>query len=373
LADAIAQLPPKAIIHLAVPTHMALLERLTLPSTDRDELRGMVQLQLEKTLPYPVEEVAHDFEVLDKTDSEATLVSIAVHEPAMVELCKPLHDARRIPQQITVFGQHVAAVCPPEEVVLAMWEEQEQVVVAVCEKGKLVWAQLISTKDPETVSLDLPRVLLTAEMEGVTTGFTRVLLGDTLAELKPVISEAVAVPVEPLALDGKTPDTNLLPESWLSEARGFERNERIKGQLMTVAVVYLLLLAGAFVYLAWTKRRVQMMDAELAALQPQLADIQAQQAKWEALAPAIDPRRYPVELLFQAQNARPSPDLRITVFDTGLAQFMVEGEAPSAAVAIAYSEKLKSEPELSSFRIEMPNPPAILPNEHAQFRIFGRL
>jgi hypothetical protein len=376
LAEAVAHVPPKAIVHLAVPTTMALLERLSLPSSDRDELAGMVQLQLEKTLPYPVEEVASDFEVLESVENESTLVSTAVHEPALSELCQPLRDQKRIPDRITVFGQHIAALCPPDQTVLVLWEEQEHLMAGIAEKGRLGWAQTIGAgRDLDSLQADLPRVLLSAEMEGVPANVTRVLAAGDLHDLGPVLRDTLDLPVQIVTLDNgvPAPATNLLPPSWTSEARGYERTEQLKQRLMAAAVVYLVLLAIAFVYLAWTKRRVQVVNVNIAQLAPQLDQIQQQRTLWENLAPAVNPKRYAVELLHQVQRARPSKDLAITNFDINPTQFMVEGEAPSAAVAIAFSEKLRAEPELSEFRIEMPNPPTILPNERAQFRIFGRL
>lgn len=375
LSELIPLLPAQAPIHLAIPTSMVLMERQTLPSTDREELSGMVQLQLEKTLPYPVEEVTSDFQVLSSSENESTVSVVAVHGPALSTLCQPLRDRRRLPQKITVFGEHVAATCPEGETVLALWMEQEQLVVAVCESGKLGWAHSLAERDAETVQVELPRLLLSAEMEGVPTAFTSVMVASEVAELVPALREALGIPVLPLATEGNlpVPETNLLPGEWGIEARGYERTERIKQQLMAVAVVYLILLAGAFVYLAWTKRRVQVVDREIAQLQPQLTATQARQAQWQALAPAIDPSRYAVELLYQVTKARPSESLAITTFDSGPDRFSVEGEAPNAAEAIAYSQKLQSEEELSAFQIEMPNPPSILPNEHAQFRIFGKL
>jgi hypothetical protein len=70
LGEAAAAVPPGAAIHLALPAHAALLERLTLPSTNREELAGMVQLQLEKTLPYPMEDVTSDFDVIKRIDAD---------------------------------------------------------------------------------------------------------------------------------------------------------------------------------------------------------------------------------------------------------------------------------------------------------------
>jgi hypothetical protein len=375
LAEAMANVPPKAVVHLAVPTPMALLERLSLPSIDRDELAGMVQLQLEKTLPYPVEEVTSHFEVLGNSETESTLVSSAVHEPALAELCQPLREQKRLPEKITIYGQHVAGLCPPEETVIVFWEEQDQLMLGISERGLLGWAQALSSREPEAVGSELPQLLLGAEMEGVPTTATRVLAVGDLHNLEGVLRETLGLPVQMVALDGgsPSPSTNLLPAGWTDEARGYQRMEQLKQRLMAAAVVYLVFLALAFVFLAWTKRRVQVMDANIAQLAPQLSQIQEWQSRWEALAPAVDPARSPAELLYQLRRARPSKDLAITVFTYKPDGFSVEGEAPSAGVAIAFSEKLKAEPELSTYRIDMPNMPTILPNERAQFRIFGKL
>ncbi|RYD62339.1 MAG: hypothetical protein EOP84_34690, partial [Verrucomicrobiaceae bacterium] len=87
LAEAIPLIPAQSPIHLAIPTSMVLMERLTLPATDREELGGMVQLQLEKMLPYPVEEVTSDFQVLSSGETESTVVSLAVNAPSLSALC----------------------------------------------------------------------------------------------------------------------------------------------------------------------------------------------------------------------------------------------------------------------------------------------
>ena len=48
------------------------------------------------------------------------------------------------------------------------------------------------------------------------------------------------------------------------------------------------------------------------------------------------------------------------------------GEAPTASVAIDYMAKLKAEPGLDAFTIDA-KPPQLLPNDHAQFNINGKL
>jgi hypothetical protein len=117
---------------------------------------------------------------------------------------------------------------------------------------------------------------------------------------------------------------------------------------------------------------MQALDQQIARTRPLIEATQAQQSKWQALTPAIEPGRYVVEIAWLVYKSRPSPGVHITQLDMNAAQFMVEGEAPSAGDAIDFLERLKAEPGLSAYRIEAGNP-VILPNESAQFRIFGKL
>ena len=77
LAEAAAALPAGTHLHLALPCQAVLLERMTLPATDRAELAGMVHLQLEKSLPFPIEDVSADFLIVETGETESTLVSAA--------------------------------------------------------------------------------------------------------------------------------------------------------------------------------------------------------------------------------------------------------------------------------------------------------
>ena len=69
---------------------------------------------------------------------------------------------------------------------------------------------------------------------------------------------------------------------------------------------------------------------------------------------------------------RPVEDVAITQFDCNPNVFMVEGEAPNATQATDYAERIRADHDLYIFRIEA-GPAQILPNEHGQFRIYGKL
>lgn len=378
LEGALVGLPAKTPLHLALPAPMALMERLTLPSTDREELAGMVQLQLEKTLPYPVEEVTSDFEMLRAEESESTVLLSAVHIPGLEALCAPLKTRQRLPEKISIFAQHVAAACPAEETVLAIWAEQEQLAVAICEKARLSWVQTFPGTDAETLRDDLSRALLSAEMEGVPVAFTRVLLDSDRADLGATLREIFDVPVETLLLSGTLPEpaTNLVPPSWTAEVRKFESTERVRQRLTWAAMGYLILVAIAFLYLAWMKRQVQQVDRAVAQMQPQVEAVAAIQKRWRVLRPAIDKQLFAVEILYLVRSNLPSEEVLMTGFDYAQTndnwQFTVEGEAPTAALAVEFTGKLQKDPELQAFRVEKTRD-NFLPDGRVQFVIVGKL
>lgn len=380
LGEAVAALPLKMAVRLAIPCQAALLERLTLPATDREELAGMLQLQLEKTLPYPVEEVSSDFEVIHTAENESTLLSVAAHSGQLDEICQPLRDLSRLPQKITLFAMHVAAACPADETVLAIYAEQGQFVLAICEQGKLSWAQTVTGFDDDTLLGELPQMMLAAEMEGVPTKFSGIRLDQELARLERPLRDLFNLPVELLALDRlPEPAGNLVPSAWQADTRRLERAERLKQRLLIAAVIYLLCVAGAFVYLAWLKREAQKIAVQYAAARPQLELIMRSERRWNELRRAIDPRFFTIEILFQAHRNLPvaeaQPDaaapVRITEFIQTGGKWTVVGEAISANFAIEYAEKLKAEKDLEAWKI-VSGPPTILKGEQAKFSIEGQ-
>ncbi len=63
--------------------------------------------------------------------------------------------------------------------------------------------------------------------------------------------------------------------------------------------------------------------------------------------------------------------MQITTFQQSARQLSVDGEAPSAALAYQFVDKVKNNPGLQNFQFEMAAP-RILPNDHAQFRLEGK-
>lgn len=379
LAEAAEAAPLHCPIHLALPVSAVMFERMTLPATDPDELRGMMRLQLEKTLPYPVDEVTSDYAAIQTGEKESVVMAVALSNVQLDLLCAPLRAAGRFPEKITVRAMHLAATCPVSAVVLLIYKEEGKFIIAICENGNLGFVHTLAATEIGEVTAELPQVLLSAELDGVPSDFSRIQLDRECAEIKDKTSALLGLPVDVISTEEQVagPNINLFPSIWQGVITAAEQRAKAKSFLILAAGVYLAIVLCASGYLFWMTSRVATLDKALRAIQPEVASIQARSTRWNSLAPVLDPGRYTVELLYQIQKSLPSDSIRITEFDQSFdqvnSQFTIKGEAPTPALAIDFGEQLKNNPDLKDFRIEVPAP-ALLPNsEHAQFEIFGKL
>jgi hypothetical protein len=375
MEEVAAALPDGATVRLSLPVSAVLMERMRLPSTDREELAGMVVLQLEKTLPYGGEELTSGFDIIQQEGTESDLLAIAVSNQQLDELCEPLRANRKLPDEVTVFAIQFAARFPAEEVAALIFREGDVTILAIAQKGKLVAAHTCPTTDRDEFLDELPRLLLAAELEGAPVNFSLVAVERGLAPwMDDLRAQFAGVSVLLVPIDGPLDPgpVNLVPAGWTQEQQKQARRARMRDWLALAGMIYLFFLLAAAAYIIWLQHQVGAIDAKVLAATPTVDAIGQQKARWTALEPAIDPTRYTVELLQEINKSIPSDDLHVTIFDQSPAQFMVEGEAPTAGMAIQYMDALKANPDLDAFRLES-GPPEILPNEHAHFRIFAKL
>lgn len=367
-------IPSNTKVHLALPCRTALMERMKLPATDREELMGMIQLQVEKTLPYPVEEASVDFVPLQKEESETTLLSVVANHRHLDTLCEPLRAKGRLPDKISIAAQHVAAHCEAGGIVLNIWFELGETVVGIAEKGSLGYATIIPTTDTATVLLELPMLLLNASLDGVPTEFTRVRVETAAADLIPGLKLHLNRSVEIFDFKPATDDLalNLVPEPWHAEVRRQENAGRFRQRLQTAVLCWLVLLVGVLVFLVVLNKKLRSVENEIAQIAPTLQMAQTQKQRWDLMAPAVQPKRFAVEILRIAQLSRPSTEVSITKFDYNIKGFTIEGEAANTTLWDGYVQKLQSDPALSIFKLEA-GPPELLPNDHAKFKISGKL
>jgi hypothetical protein len=360
-------------IVLALPVDLVLAQRFRLPTTDPSEFTDMVRIQIEKAMPYSTEEMTTDSEIISQTEEGSVISAVAVHNEKLGELAAPLLSRGLIPSQVTVYAGHRAATHLPEGTALFIYPENEALVCAISEEGKLSFTRTLDGADALQLQRDLPQLALSAELQGINTSSPRIFLAENLYEFRDTVEGVFATRSELIAVEVPPADSrlNLLPESWRQRRAQLARLKEWKKRLLVGACAYAGLLLLFLAYLLVLKVQVSRLDTRIAKDAPRTEFVKKTEARWKALAPAIDPRFYPIEVIFHLNSSLPSPDVRITVFNQSARQISVDGEANSAALAYQFADKVKKNPDLQTFQFEL-GAPRILPNDHAQFRLEGK-
>ena len=358
---------------LGLPVNAVLAQRLRLPTVEASEFSEMVRIQIEKALPYSTEEVTTDFEVIEQTEEGSVVSAVAVHNEKLSELAAPLLARGIIPSQVTVYAAQRAATHAAAGRAFFLYSENHSLVCAISEDGKLGFTRSLDGADAAQLQRDLPQLALSAELQGINTSFPVVLLDESLHELLETVQGLFVSRADLIGVEAPPAPTklNLLPDSWRQRRAELVRQAGWKKRLLWAGGAYAAVLLLLAAYVLVLRIQASALDRRIARDEPSTSFIKKTEGKWKALSPAIDPHYYPIEVLFHLFESLPSPDVQITQFAQSARQVSVDGEAPTAALAYQFADKVKKNPELTSFRFEMAAP-RILPNDHAQFRLEGK-
>jgi hypothetical protein len=317
--------------------------------------------------------VTSDFEVIERAESDSIISSVAVHNQRLNELAAPLINRGHIPRQVTVYAVQRAVSRAAEGRALIIYREGEKLVSAISENGKLSLTRTLGTEGAGLQN-DLPQLALSAELQGIDTSFPTVLLDEDCLPLRDTIERVFAqrpslmgveAPPAPVKLD-------LTPETWRQQRAALARRKEWKKRLIWAGGAYAAFLLLFALYVTFLRFQVGYMKNAIKRDAPKVDFIKQTEADWKALAPAIDPHYYPIEIMLHLFESLPNPEVRITVYDQSVKNISVQGEAPSAALAYQFAEKVKKNPGLQGFTFDL-GTPRILPNDHAQFRLEGKV
>ena len=358
---------------LGLPVNIILAQRLRLPTVERDEFVEMVRIQMEKAMPYSTDDVTTGSEIIQQTEEGSIISAIAVHNERLSELAAPLLSRGLIPGQVTVYAAQRAATHARSGTALLIYPENGSIVCAITEEGQLSFTRTLDSDDPLQLQRDLPQLALSAELQGISTAFSNVLLDESLYGLRDTVQGIFAVPVELIAVEVPPAESglNLLPDAWRQRRARVHRQAEWRKRLVLAGAVYGGLLFLFFAYYLVLRFEINRLDRRIARDTPRTDFIKKADATWKAFAPAIDPHYYPIEVLLHLFECLPSADVRITIFSQSARQISVDGEANTAALAYQFADKVKKNPELQTFQFDMAAP-RILPNDHAQFRLEGK-
>jgi hypothetical protein len=373
LGEAAPLLNAQDDVVLGLPIAAVLTQRFRLPTVDPTEFPEMVRIQIEKALPFSPDEVTTDFELIEQNENESVISAVAVRNDHLAEIAAPLLARGLIPRQVTVYASQRATTYAPEGNALLIYPEGETLVSAVTENGKVSMTRTLDGIGPDQLRVELPQLALSAELQGISGSFPNVLLDETCYELRDAVEGILATSTEIVGVE--TPPAsvkiNLLPESWRQRRAQLVRQGEWRKRLLWAGAAYFGLFLLVLAYFIYIRAALAFLNSSIARDAPKTDFVHTAEANWKALAPAVDPRYYPVETLLHLFESLPSADVRITTYNQSARQISIEGEANSPALAYRFIEKVKKNPGLQIFQFNMAAP-RILPNNHAQFRLEGR-
>jgi hypothetical protein len=373
LEDAVPLLAATDDFVLGLPVSAVLAQRFRLPSVDPAEFPEMIRIQIEKLLPFAADEVTTDFELIEQDESESVVSAVAITNEQLAEVASPLLERGYIPRQITVYAAQRASTHAPNGNAVLIYPEGETLVYAMTENGKLSLARVFEGGKGEQLQLEVRQLRLSAELQGIDASCPNVLLDESCYELRDTVQEILANSAEIVGIELPPAPVklNLLPESWRRRRSQLMRQAEWRKRVLWIGGAYVGLVFLLLVYLGLLRFQISRVGGRIARDAPKTEFVRATEARWKALAPAIDPRYYPVEILLHIFESLPSADVRITAYNQSARQISVDGEANTAALAYQFIEKVKKNPDLRAFQFDMAAP-RILPNNHAQFRLEGK-
>jgi hypothetical protein len=373
LEDAVPLLGATDDVVLGLPVASVLAQRFRLPTIDPVEFPEMIRIQIEKALPFSAEEVTADFELIEQNENESVVSAVAITNESLSEIAAPLLKHGYIPRQVTVYAAQRASTYAPQGNAVLIYPEGKTLVYAMTENGKLSLARAFENGNGEELQIELPQLRLSAELQGINVSAPNVLLDETCYQLRDTVQAILSSPAEIVGIElpPAAIKLNLLPESWRRRRAQLTKQAEWRKRLLWAGSAYAAFLFLLLVYLGFIRFTIGRLDRRVRADAPKTEFVRATEENWKALAPAIDSRYYPVEILLHLSESLPSKDVRITVYNQSARQISVEGEANTAALTYKFFENVKKNSALEIFQFNMAAP-RILPNDHAQFRLEGR-
>lgn len=378
----------------SVPRRMVTLKFARLPHASPEQIAGMVQFEAQQYIPFPIEEVTLDHQIVSDPGEELTTVMIAAARRTLIEEVMAAFDAAGVDvERLAVSSLALAELCREAVVPTAILSvEPAAIDMAVVADGRVVFSRAAALSDEGrapaqgVIVEEIVRSFAAYENEhrGHPIGSVRIAgspatvqqleipLRDALGtdttlldgslftsedhsnlEYAGAIGLALSEAAAPLA------EINLVPPSRLERRRA--ARQRVKNAIAAVALFALLAAGGA-----WASRSIENQRAELArarrendrlaAAEKALDRVKQQHDQvlrsYQTVASGLDRSHPVVEVLKAVSDAVPSRGVYLTQFAMDRAnQITIHGNSMSEGGATAMVLALQKSPLFSDVRL----------------------
>lgn len=292
-------------------------------------------------------------------------------------LAEPFQEELAVPHASNYCAALRLAQLPAGQLVIA--EEQGDLVIAANHQGRLYHSHVFAQRPADAGALAqeilITRLGLDAQAAlGPITGVT--LVGQWDADVVADLRRVAGMPVQ--VVDSLSPSASLDTRSWtellprsITIARASAKMRRRYIQIgILVVIAYALAAVGGYVYLGTRQKVAAELSAAVEKIAEPAAAVKKTSERWKALAPALDPRRYPMVVMSQITSLLPPSGILIRDLKVKLDEVEMKGDARDLTAANQFLEDLKKHKELSRYNWTMPQPNL---NKTATWRIQGKL
>jgi hypothetical protein len=260
-------------------------------------------------------------------------------------------------------------------------EEQGDLVLAASHQGKLyhshIFAQAPATEEALALEITLARLSLETDL-GINSIDGVALSGASFDRgLATRLSSVVDLPTRVVAdlPPNTTIDTRdwgkMLPAGIRHAQTASVRRGKLTRALVLGGMLYVSLAFLAFAYLHFQEQRAVKLAEEVSLTSEPAAAVRKANERWKALAPAIEPKRYPLFLLAEINRIMPGSGIVIREFEVKGNEIDIRGEARDAQLAFQFIEDFKKNRILGRYEWTAPRPE--LKGTTATFRAQGKL
>ena len=343
---------------VGVPASACLTLSWVLPMADHTVLSQMVEAQLEKRgLRGPQGTVAaHRWHLLGQIGTRAVVSVDVLAEPFPADLIQnEAQDYTAALRLTKVPTGHLVII-----------EEQGDLIIALGHQGRLFHSHIfaLGSASTEEIAREIKLTQLALEPDlGLEAMAAVALVGDTwepntVKELERLVGMPVRnlSDLPPTATQDAGASDVLLPPSVREAQAERTRKHKLTRHATLGALLFVSLAFLAFAYLTSLERRAETLSAEIAETSGPAEAVKATAERWTALAPAIESRLYPMNLLSEITKILPPSGIVIREFEVKGGSIKIDGEARDAQMAFQFLEDLKKHSLLSRYAWNMPQP-----------------
>lgn len=346
---------------------------LVLPNAEHDVLEQMITTHLERKGLKLEEGHQRNFRwhLLTQNTSVATVSVDILAEPFPEDLALP---------QASDYTSALRLLTLPNGSLLVT-EERGSLVLAANYQGKLYHSHLFAPANAsvEEIAQEILLSRLSLEQDLGVGGISGVTLAGTswtndIADALSTLTELPTKVVPHLPPNSELDTrswTRLLPHSVHVAQHGAARKKKVTRMAILGAMLFVALLFMAFAYLRMQERTAAALAAEVAETAEPASQVKKTVERWKALAPAIEPNRYPMVLLAEVTKLMPPSGIVIRDFEVKDTEIDIRGEARDAQMAVQFVEDLQKHKVLGMYKWSKPQP--TVRDKTAQFRAQGKL